>query len=87
MRWNYSIFSNVNVYIFVVCFSGTYGSDCIYRCVCKNGAECDYIIGECICGLGWKGVGCDESKYILIFLIEKFWLYLVIIVEIVIESV
>ena len=28
-----------------------------------NGATCDPTNGQCVCGPGWTGIACNESKY------------------------
>ncbi|GFU53094.1 multiple epidermal growth factor-like domains protein 10 [Trichonephila clavipes] len=44
-----------------VCNFGTWGLDCTETCVCKNGAICLPVTGQCLCTPGWQGTECGES--------------------------
>jgi hypothetical protein len=39
----------------IKCAYGTYGQNCLERCKCQNGGNCDHISGACSCPAGWKG--------------------------------
>ena len=41
---------------------GFYGQNCEEVCQCQNGAECNFITGECTCTIGWSGEYCNSSK-------------------------
>lgn len=42
----------------------TFGTDCNYRCHCRDNEHCDLETGECAggCAEGWMGPACQYSK-------------------------
>ena len=47
------------------CPGGLYGEGCSKTCDCRNDAACDPINGRCICLAGYKGLHCEDSKYLI----------------------
>ncbi|KAJ9598401.1 hypothetical protein L9F63_010923, partial [Diploptera punctata] len=41
------------------CGEGLWGPECEQECLCKNGAECHHVTGDCTCSHGWTGNTCD----------------------------
>lgn len=41
------------------CPLNTFGPNCVLKCSCENGAECNHITGQCQCAPGWTGSGCN----------------------------
>ncbi|CAK9302554.1 unnamed protein product [Gordionus sp. m RMFG-2023] len=44
-----------------MCAKGTFGPDCIGRCLCQNNSTCDSITGSCRCLPGWSGEHCQNA--------------------------
>ena len=43
----------------IECPKGRYGINCVNACDCKNGADCDNRLGNCLCPRGFSGKKCE----------------------------
>lgn len=43
----------------IECPKGRYGINCVNTCDCKNGADCDNRLGNCLCPRGFSGKKCE----------------------------
>lgn len=46
---------------FLACLPGFYGLNCAHICDCKNRANCDAAVGQCICPAGFHGSQCEKG--------------------------
>ncbi|XP_030852595.1 multiple epidermal growth factor-like domains protein 10 isoform X2 [Strongylocentrotus purpuratus] len=51
------------IYCNETCGDGMFGADCLQKCNCTDGADCDDVTGQCTidCSQGWSGSACQES--------------------------
>ena len=54
------------IYLIVVCYHSSYGTDCASKCDCMTEEPCDHVTGECFCPPGYTGDQCDKGTAISI---------------------